>query len=154
MMYPQGLGMDLERFTKVRLLPAARAYRGFLDDATTNRGWSVAASIATLFIEGTAYERHELDASAPPRPQPPLEEHPLVKHYGLPVECLALTKAHRSVEGEHRQAAWRVMLDHVPVDDRVGVVRTMAQAVDAWLTYRDDVAAACGIRRDELPLTA
>ena len=55
---------------------------------------------------------------------------------------------------EHRQAAWRVMLDHVPVDDRVGVVRTMAQAVDAWLTYRDDVAAACGIRRDELPLTA
>ena len=44
MMYPQGLGMDLERFAKVRLLPAAHAYRGFLDDATTNRGWSVAAS--------------------------------------------------------------------------------------------------------------
>jgi len=42
----------------------------------------------------------------------------------------------------------------VPVDDRVGVVRTMAQAVDAWLAYRDDVAAACDIRRDELPLTA
>ena len=94
-----------------------------MDDATTNRGWSVAASIATLFIEGTAYERHELDASAPARPQPPLEEHPLAKHYGLPVECLALTKAHRSVEGEHRQAAWRVMLNHVPVDDRVAVVQ-------------------------------
>jgi pyrroloquinoline-quinone synthase len=154
MMYPQGMGMDLERFAHVQLLPAARAYRGFLDDVTTNRGWAVAASIATLFIEGTAYERHELDASAPPRPQPPLEEHPLTKYYGLPVECLALTKAHRSVEGEHRKAAWRVMLNHVPADDRAYVVGTMRQAVDVWRAYRDDVAGACGITRDALPLTA
>ena len=154
MMYPQGLGMDLDRFAKVLLLPAARAYRDFLDDATLNRGWSVAASIATLFIEGTAYERHEVDPSAPPRPQLPLEEHPLVKHYGLPVECLALTKAHRSVEGEHRQAAWRVMLNHVPIDERFEVVQATAQAVDVWLAYRNDVATACGIHRDELPLTA
>jgi pyrroloquinoline-quinone synthase len=153
MMYPEGLGMDLDRFGNVQLLPAAHAYRGFLDYATTNRGWSVAASIATLFIEGTAYERHELDASAPPRPQPPLEEHPLAKHYGLPVDCLALTKAHRSVESEHRQAAWRVMLNHVPAGDRAAVVRAMEQAVDAWRAYRDDVAGACGLSRDTLPLT-
>lgn len=153
LMYPRGLGMDLERFSHVELLPAARAYRGLLDDATMNRGWAVAASIATIFIEGTAYERHELDESAPPRPQPPLEEHPLVKHYGLPVECLALTKAHRSVEGEHRKAAWRVMLDHVPERDRAGVMRAMRQAVDAWRAYRDEVAKACGVTRDDLALT-
>lgn len=154
MMYPQGLGMELERFANVRLLPAARAYRGFLDDVTTSHGWSVAASIATLFIEGTAYERHELDESAPPRPQPPLDDHPLVKHYGLPVECLALTKAHRSVEGAHRQAAWRVMLNHVPDVDRAAVNHAMGQAVDAWRAYRDEVAEACGISRGALPLTA
>jgi pyrroloquinoline-quinone synthase len=154
LMYPRGLGMDVERFASVKLLPAARAYRGLLDDVTTNRGWAIAAAISTLFIEGTAYERHELDPSSPPRPQPALEEHPLAKHYGLPVECLALTKAHRSVEGEHRKAAWRVMLNHLPADDRVGVVRTMGQAVDAWRAYRDDVAEACGITRDALPLTA
>lgn len=153
LMYPRGLGMDLERFSHVELLPAARAYRGLLDDTTMNRGWAVAASIATIFIEGTAYERHELDESAPPRPQPPLGEHPLVKHYGLPVECLALTKAHRSVEGEHRKAAWRVMLDHVPASDRAGVVRAMRQAVDAWRAYRDEVAKACGVTRDDLALT-
>lgn len=153
LMYPRGLGMDLERFADVELLPGARAYRELLDDATTHRGWAVAASIATLFIEGTAYERHELDESAPPRPQPPLEEHPLVKHYGLPLECLALTKAHRSVEGEHRKAAWRVMLNHVPEGDRDRVVSTMAQAVDSWRAYRDDVAAACGITREALALT-
>lgn len=148
LMYPEGLGMDLERFAQVELLPAARAYREFLDDATKERGWSVAAAISTLFIEGTPYERHELDASAPPRPQPPLEDHPLVRHYGLPLECLALTKAHRSVEGEHRKAAWTVMLDHVPSDHRQGVVNAMAAAVDAWRAYRDDVAEASGLTRE------
>jgi pyrroloquinoline-quinone synthase len=146
--------MDVERFANVQLLPAARAYRGFLDDVTTNRGWAIAVAVATLFIEGTAYERHELDSSASPRPQAALEDHPLAKHYGLPVECLALTKAHRSVEGEHRKAAWRVMLNHLPASDRVGVVRAMRQAVDAWRAYRDDVAEACGVSRDALPLTA
>ncbi len=152
LMYPRGLGMDLERFERVELLPAARAYRDVLDDATTNRGWAVAASVATLFIEGTAYERHELDESAPARPQPPLEEHPLVRHYGLPLECLALTKAHRSVEGEHRKAAWRVMLNHVPSRERAAVVDAMREAVEAWQSYRDDVAAACGITREALAL--
>ena len=77
-----------------------------------------------------------------------------MKHYGLPVECLALTKAHRSVEGEHRKAAWRVMLDHLPADDREDVVQAMAEAVEAWRAYRDEVAEACGIRRDSLSLTA
>lgn len=154
MMYPRGLGMDVARFDRVELLPAARAYRGFLDDATQSRGWAVAASIATLFIEGTAYERHELDAAAPARPQPPLEAHPLVKHYGLPVECLALTKAHRTVEGEHRKAAWRVMLDHVPAEGRGAVVEAMTQAVEVWRAYRDGVAEACDVTRETLQLTA
>ena len=60
----------------------------------------------------------------------------------------------RSVEGEHRKAAWRVMLNHLPENDRVGVVRALGQAVDAWRAYRDDVAEACGIDRDALALTA
>ena len=144
--------MDVARFEGVELLPAAQAYRKLLDDLTTKEGWSVAAAIATLFIEGTAYERHELDEDAPPRPQPPLEKHPLVEHYGLPVECLALTKAHRSVEGEHRKAAWRVMLDHVPASERERVAAAMGRAVDAWRSYRDDIAEACGVTRKTLAL--
>ena len=74
-------------------------------------------------------------------------EHPLVKHYGLPLECLALTKAHRGVEGEHRAAAWRVMLDHVPESERGPVVDAMREALERWLAYRDDVAEACGLTR-------
>lgn len=145
--YPRGLGIDLARFESVELLPSSAAYRALLDDLTRRRGWEVAAAIATLFIEGTPYDRGELDASAPRRPEPPLERHPLVVHYGLPVESLALTRAHRRVEGSHRQAAWSVVLDHVPEARRDDVVAAMERALAAWLTFRDGVAVACGLSR-------
>jgi pyrroloquinoline-quinone synthase len=149
--YPRGLGMDLKRFENVELLPGAFAYRRYLDLCTLERGWAVAAAVTTLFLEGTKFDRGELDGSAPRRPSPPLEDHPLVKHYGLPLEALALTRAHRSVAGGHRQSAWRNLLDHV-VDPGVQleVLSGMRGALDHWVRYRDDVATACGIvRRDE-----
>jgi pyrroloquinoline-quinone synthase len=145
--YPRGLGMDLSRFNEVTLLPAARRYREFLDQATSGGGWELAAAVTTLFIEGTAHERGELDPAAPRRPVPPLEQHPLVVHYGLPLDRLLLTKAHRAVEGEHRAAAWRVMLDHVPAEVRPAVVDGMERALAFWLLYRDGVAEACGLHR-------
>jgi pyrroloquinoline-quinone synthase len=107
----------------------------------------VAAAVVTLFLEGTPHERAVFDPSAPKRPEPPLEEHPLVKHYGLPVESLALTRAHRGVEGDHRLAAWRVMLDHVPDPERAEVITAMEQVLAGWLAYRDAVAVACGLAR-------
>lgn len=145
--YPEGLGMDLSRFEAVQLLPAAAAYRAFLDDATGRRGWEVATAVVTLFIEGTEHERGEIDASAPKRPAPPLEEHPLVRHYGLPLESLALTKAHRLVEGDHRRSAWQMVLDHIGEAARPAVVSAMAEALARWQAYRDEVAAACGLTR-------
>jgi pyrroloquinoline quinone (PQQ) biosynthesis protein C len=145
--YPRGLGMDLARFEHVELIPAARRWRDLLDDCTQRRGWEVAAAVTTIFLEGTAYERGELDASAPKRPETPLEEHPLVVHYDLPVDALALTKAHRKVEGSHRQAAWHVLLDHVGEAARPAVISAMQQVLVAWHAYRDEVAAVCGITR-------
>lgn len=145
--YPRGLGMDLARFETVELLPAARVFRDVLDDHTQRRGWPVACAVTTIFLEGTPHERGELDATAPKRPEPPLEAHPLVVHYGLPLDALALTKAHRKVEGSHRAAAWRCLLDHVPAHDREGVVSAMERTLHAWLAYRDAVAAACGATR-------
>jgi pyrroloquinoline-quinone synthase len=144
--YPKGLGMDLERFERIRLLPESRAYREVLDDLTQARGWDVATAVVTLFIEGTPYDRNVLDPTAPARPTPPLEEHPLVKHYGLGLEHLALTKAHREVEGEHRDAGWRMVIDYVPAHRRQTVVAAMEQALRGWLTYRDGVAAAVGVQ--------
>jgi pyrroloquinoline-quinone synthase len=143
--------MDLNRFQSIELLPGAAAYRRYLDQSTLERGWAVAAAVTTLFLEGTKFDRGELDPAAPRRPSPPLAEHPLVKHYGLPLESLALTRAHRSVEGGHRKAAWRCVLDHVTEPgEQLEVVSAMRGALELWQRYRDDVAAACGIvRRDE-----
>lgn len=147
--YPRGLGMDLKRFEAISYLPGAARYRALLDHCTEQRGWEVATAVTTLFLEGTPYERGELDPNAPKRPEPALEDHPLVKHYGLPLEHLALTKAHRRIEGSHRAAAWHVLLSFVDAPKQPAVVAAMEEVLRAWLAYRDDVAAACGVTRAE-----
>jgi pyrroloquinoline quinone (PQQ) biosynthesis protein C len=154
--YPRGLGMDLARFQKIKLLPAAKAYRAFLDRAIQRRGWEIAAALVTIFIEGTKDDRAAIDAATPKIAAPPLRDHPLVKHYGLSLEHLALTKAHREVEGDHRASAWSAILDHVPGGKRDAVIAGMQRALSYWLRYRDEVAAACGIARgrDGKPRTA
>ncbi len=143
--YPKGLGFDLSRFDRIELLPAAKKFRATLDHYTQKRGWCEAAAVTTIFLEGTDHERGELDESAPKRPAPPLEQHPLVVHYQLPLEALALTKAHRKVEGSHRAAAWRILLDHVPASEYANVLAAMQATLSAWLAYRDEVAAAVGL---------
>jgi pyrroloquinoline-quinone synthase len=145
--YPRGLKMDLARFERIELLPAAKRFRAVLDEHTQRRGWEQATAVTTVFLEGTEHERGELDPAAPRRPEPPLDKHPLVVHYDLPLEALALTKAHRKVEGSHRAAAWRMILDHVSAERRAHVVAAMETVLAAWLAYRDEVAAACGLSR-------
>ena len=147
--YPRGLGMDLSRFQNIQLLPAAQRYRNFLDAATESFGWDIASAIVTIFVEGSSAERAALDAKKN-QPPPPLEEHPLVKYYGLSVEHLALTKAHRQVEGLHRAAAWDAILDHVVPLRRGAVVRVMEDALRIWQLYRDEVALVCGIQEGDL----
>ena len=140
--YPRGLGMDLSRFEEVELVPDARAYRDVLDEMSQNRGWAVAAAVVTIFVEGTPYDRHVLEQSAPARPTPPLDQHPLVLHYGLPLEALA--RAHRSVEGEHRVAAWKIVLDHTPEQEHISVLAAMDRTLGAWQYYRNAVGRLCG----------
>jgi len=144
--YPRGLGMDLSRFEAVELMPEAAAYRSELDRATLEASWSVAAAVTTIFLEGTAEERRAIDPDPAQRPKPaPLERHPLVVHYGLPLSHLALTRAHRAVEGDHRLAAWQVVLGYTEPGEREAVVSAMRRVLSAWQTYRDGVAAACGV---------
>src|SRR5574341_320944 len=145
--YPRGLGMDLMRFEHVDLLPAAQRYRNFLDESTQHYGWDIAAAIVTIFVEGSCDERNALESSG--CAAPPLEEHPLVKHYGLPMDKLALTKAHRKVEHNHRASAWSAILNHVTPMRRGAVVRVMEDALRSWSLYRDEVALICGVRPEE-----
>ena len=148
--YPRGLGMDLNRFKSIQLLPEAQRYRDALDEAIQHYGWDVAAAVVTIFIEGTKDERIAIDPHKPKHAPQPLHEHPLVKHYGLPLESLALTKAHREVEGDHRAAAWNAVLDHIAPMRRGTVIRTMSEILERWLHYRDAVAELCGIERARL----
>ncbi|WP_193163937.1 iron-containing redox enzyme family protein [Microbulbifer hainanensis] len=145
--YPRGLGMNLDRFKHVQLLPAAAEFRALLDETTTGHGWAVATAVTTLFLEGTEFERGELDPGYPRRPRPALRDHPLVKHYDLPLECLALHRVHRAVEGGHRKAAWHLMLDYVDERERPAVLHWMGQVLHAWLHYRDEVAEHCGLEQ-------
>jgi pyrroloquinoline quinone (PQQ) biosynthesis protein C len=142
--YARGLGMDLSRFANVSLLPAAKSYRQYLDNATQHYGWEIAAAVVTIFVEGSKDERRAIESTVAVEPTP-LEEHPLVKHYGMPIQHLALTKAHRQVEGNHRAAAWAAIIDHVKPTRRGTVVRAMQAALTSWLCYRDAVAEICGV---------
>ena len=142
---PRGYGFELARFENVELLPGSKQYRDVIDTHTQGRGWEPAAAVSTLFIEGTQYERGELDPSASKRPMPPLEEHPLHRHYGLPLEFLALPRVHRGVEGGHRQAAWGTILEHVGEGARPRVLEAMRDALEGWLAYKDEVTRAVGV---------
>lgn len=147
LLYPEGLGMDLARFDTITLLPNAQNYRDYLHHSCGALGWEIGTAISTLFVEGTKHDRSVLDPDAPARPAPPLTDHPLVRHYGLELSYLALTKAHRGVEGEHRDSAWRCVTQFVPEHQRRYVVDAMARALMLWKSYRDDVASACGLSR-------
>jgi hypothetical protein len=144
---PRGFGCDMKRFDNVALLPGSRKYRDVLDRYTQGRGWESAAAVTTLFIEGTSWERGELDPKSPKRPMPPLEQHPLHVHYGLELKYLELPRIHRGVEGGHREAAWRTILEHVDKDTRPRVVDAMKASLDGWLAYKDNVAEAVGLKR-------
>jgi pyrroloquinoline-quinone synthase len=144
--YPRGLGMDLARFAHITLLPAAQAYRALVDALTTSRGWEVATCVVTIFIEGSANERAELDPAHPRTKRDPAE-HPLVKYYGLPPSHLRLSRAHDAVEGSHRDAAWRIVTTHIAPAAQPLVIAAMEEVLGAWLRYRDEVAAACGLKQ-------
>ncbi len=144
---PRGFGCDMARFDAITLLPGAQAYRAVLDHHTHGRGWEEAAAAVTLFIEGTSYDRGEVDARAPKRPMPPIAQHPLHLHYGLPLAALELPRVHRDVEGNHRAAAWRTITEYVHGSARARVVATLDACLAGWLRYKDDVAVACGLAR-------
>jgi hypothetical protein len=51
------------------------------------------------------------------------------------------------VEGEHRKAAWDIVIHHVPHRAHDAVVGELERTLEAWLVYRDAVALACGLQR-------
>ena len=146
----EGCGYRRADFEKVQLLPAAKRYRKFLDEVTGLSPWVLGAAVMTIFVEGSANERRELQQTAPQteaKIEAAIRQHPLVRIHGVDAKFLELQRVHKKVEGGHRDDAWQAVLGHTPppIEDRV--VEAMETALQRWLAYRDDVVAACGVER-------
>jgi pyrroloquinoline-quinone synthase len=140
-----GLGIARGEITEAKLLPAARAYRDFLDRTSIAAPWVIGCAVLTIFVEGSRNERDEL---AGRRVHLPIEEairrHPMVAFYGCPPEKMGLVRAHRAVEGGHRADAWRMVEGHAgPHED--AIAEAVEQALRLWLAYRDEVCATAKI---------
>jgi pyrroloquinoline-quinone synthase len=143
----EGLGFRRSRFLTAGMLPAARAYRGWIDTATTSKPWIVGAAVVTLFVEGSLNERREISGAngSGPREFDPRSDM-LVRHHGLDPEFLTLKKAHARVEGDHRTAAWTIIEKHAGSRTmRETVARAMRRSLRMWLAYRDQVARSAGL---------
>ena len=147
-----GLGFSREDLeSNEPLEPEAIAYRSYLDEVSVGAPWTHGAAALTIFVEGSRHERADVEGTRQRLPiEQAIDEHPLVKHYGLSPERMRLQRAHREVEGDHRDDAWAMVLDHVPSSgpafDRVVDVVERCHAL--WLAYRDGVARAMGLSHD------
>jgi pyrroloquinoline-quinone synthase len=148
----EGCGFARGQFAEVKLLPAARKYRDALDACSGEDPWVLGAAVLTIFVEGSVNERRELAAlEQAPETDAQIDEHirhhPLVRFHRLDPRHLELQRVHRKVEGGHRRDAWDAVLNHVEPRFESRVEEAMESALQLWLAYRDDVAAACGIAR-------
>ena len=147
----EGLGYSASDFLSVKLLPGSRRYRRWLDRTSDTSHWVIPASVITIFVEGSNKERRELDPSEKFEPidlDEKIKQHPLVRFHGLDPACLGLVKAHHEVEGSHRIAAWKMVLDYAQtVKIQKDIYQAVFKALQLWLSYRDEVALACGLKR-------
>jgi pyrroloquinoline-quinone synthase len=130
------------------LEPEALEYRRFLEKAAAEPPWPAGAAVLTIFVEGSKHERADLKGT---RTMPPIEQaiadHALVAHYGCPKEKMRLVRAHRMVEGGHRNDAWKMVVENVPAGGKLEdeVLTRVKSAYEAWRSYRDGVARAMGM---------
>ena len=143
----KGLGFKRDEFEGVTLLPASRRYRQWLDRITLTGSWLEAATVITIFVEGSVKDREEMDFSTP-REQTDLEQkildHPLVKFHNVNPVHLDLIRAHHMIEGSHRIAAWNMVLNYAGTQfQQQKAHRVLDHSLKKWLAYRDGVARAC-----------
>lgn len=146
-----GLGFSGQTFENIRLLPGARRYRAWLEHASNHRDWVVGAAVMTVFVEGSVKDRKELTEPSKPKTAEEIEatvqQHPLVRHYGLPQDAMDLIRSHQMVEAGHRHDAYHMVVNHAkaPVQQQT-ILRYLKRSLSLWTAYRDGVAQACGIR--------
>jgi pyrroloquinoline-quinone synthase len=147
-----GLGLAARSFERVTLLPAARRYRTWLDRASNHRQWIVGAAALTVFVEGSIKDRKELAEPSKPKTAEEIEsivqQHPLVRHYGLPLDSMDLIRSHQMVEAGHRHDAYEMVVNYAKTPpQQQAVLRCLNTCLSLWSAYRDAVARACRLRK-------
>lgn len=147
-----GLGFAAEMFEGIKLLPGARTYRAWLEEASGHRDWVVGAAVMTVFVEGSIKDRKEIDEPSKPKTAEEIEaivqQHPLVKHYGLPTDAMDLIRSHQMVEAGHRHDAYDMVVNHAKTRaQQETVLRYLNKSLKLWTAYRDGVAHACGFKK-------
>jgi len=147
-----GLGFASETFDDVILLPGARRYRAWLEQASHHRDWVVGAAVMTVFVEGSIKDRKELDEPSKPKTAEEIEaivqQHALVRHYGLPPDAMDLIRSHQMVEAGHRHDAYDMVVNHARTRAQQDtILRCLKKSLSLWTAYRDAVARACGFKK-------
>jgi pyrroloquinoline-quinone synthase len=147
-----GLGLAAEMFEAIKLLPGARTYRAWLEEASGHRDWVVGAAVMTVFVEGSIKDRKEIDEPSKPKTAEEIEaivqQHPLVRHYGLPTDAMDLIRSHQMVEAGHRHDAYDMVVNHAKTRaQQETVLRYLNRSLRLWTAYRDGVAHACGFKK-------
>ncbi len=146
-----GLGFTARDFESVRLLPAARRYRAWLDRASHHRDWVIGAAALTVFVEGSIKDRKELAEPSKPKTAEEIEslvqQHPLVKHYRLSPDAMDLIRSHQMVEAGHRHDAYNMVVNYaVTRAQQRAVLSCLRTCLRLWTAYRDGVAKICGLK--------
>lgn len=121
----EGLRFRSQNFEHIRLLPAARPDRAWLDRISNHRQWVLGAAALTVFAEGSVKDRAELAKLSKPKNFEEIEaviaRHPLVRYHNLSPDRMDLMRAQQAV------------------------LTYLKKCLTLWLAYHDAVAKACGI---------
>ena len=147
----KGVGYQIREFDRIRLLPASRPYRSWLDRISAHRDWNLGAAVLTIFVEGSIHDRHELMNPSQRKTRKEIEayvsRHPLVRHQNVSRKDMDLIRAHQMVEAGHRHDAYRMVVNHATTRrQQESVLAAMRKTLTLWLRYRDGVARACRLQ--------
>jgi pyrroloquinoline-quinone synthase len=148
----EGLGFRAADFDRIKLLPASRAYRAWLDAVSKKHEWVLGAAALTIFVEGSVKDRREILEPSQPKTKDDIETaiaaHPLVRHHGVPPARMDLIRAHQAVEAGHRHDAYAMVVGHAGTTARQkAVLACLKKSLSLWLRYRDGIAKACRLKK-------
>lgn len=140
----EGLGAPRADFDEVTLTPSSQALREWLDEVTRSETWILGAAVLGVFMEGSSQDRAVLDGPRAMRTQSDVDErvaqHPLVRHYKVPLEAMEAARVHLRFDPIRRHDAWKMVLDHAKGEEHDLLVTTIETTLDRWLAYRGELA--------------